>query len=231
VKFPKRIKYRGRPLATIYRPSKSYPDYRVAWRAGGRRMMKAFHRYGDAKGHADKLVKQLAKGSQVPTLTPGQAGDAVAALEHLQRFYAETGKRTSLLGTVSEYCEAARKLAGRTLGEAVDGFLANAAVVSRKDLAEAVAEFIAGRKHLAESRDGKRSKHSPRYEHQVACWLNEFAVTFPGHAVCDLTKQTSQATRARYTWHLRPPFDKTFDASHWWDGQERKVEPVAALYE
>ncbi|MGO9202446.1 MAG: tyrosine-type recombinase/integrase [Limisphaerales bacterium] len=189
VKFPKRIKFRGRPLATIYRPSKSYPNYRVAWTAGGRRMMKAFHRYGDAKGRADELVKQLAKGSQVPSLTAGQAGDAVAALECLQRFYVDTGKRTSLLGAVSEYCEAGRKLAGRSLGEAVDGFLSNAAVVARKDLGDAVAEFIAGRKHLAESKDGKRSKHSPDYEYHVAFWLNEFAGAFPGHAVCDLTKE------------------------------------------
>ena len=71
VKFPKRIKFRGRELATIYRPSKSYPNYRVAWTAGGRRMMKGFHRYGEAKSHADQLVKDLAKGSRVTRLTPG----------------------------------------------------------------------------------------------------------------------------------------------------------------
>jgi integrase len=189
VKFPKRIKFRGRPLATIYRPSKCYPNYRVAWTAAGRRMMKGFPHYGDAKRHADELVKQLAKGSQVTALTPGQATDALGALEYLQRLYVDTGKRTSLLRAVSEYGEAARKLAGRTLGEAVDGYLSGVAVVTRKELAHAVAEFIAGREHLAESKDGKRSKHSPRYEHHVACWLNEFAATFPGHAVCDLTKE------------------------------------------
>jgi hypothetical protein len=33
VKFPKRIKYRGKVLATIYGKSKSYPLYRVAWTA------------------------------------------------------------------------------------------------------------------------------------------------------------------------------------------------------
>jgi hypothetical protein len=33
VKFPKRIKYRGEVLATIYGKSKSYPLYRVAWTA------------------------------------------------------------------------------------------------------------------------------------------------------------------------------------------------------
>src|SRR5437773_4242504 len=53
VKFPKRIKHRGRVFATIYGRSKSYPSYRVAWAVTGRRMMKAFLRYGEAKRHAD----------------------------------------------------------------------------------------------------------------------------------------------------------------------------------
>jgi hypothetical protein len=61
VKFPKRIKFRGRALAVIYRPSKHYANCRVAWTAGGRRMMKGFHRYGDAKSHTDQLVKNLAE--------------------------------------------------------------------------------------------------------------------------------------------------------------------------
>jgi hypothetical protein len=43
-------------------------------------------------------------------------------------------------------------------------------------------------------------------------------------------KETSQAIRRRYTWHLRAPFKNQFDSSHWWKGQS-KIEPVAALYE
>src|SRR5437879_8396647 len=35
VRFPKRIKHRGRVLATIYGKSKSYPLYRVSWTASG----------------------------------------------------------------------------------------------------------------------------------------------------------------------------------------------------
>ncbi|MGH7866388.1 MAG: hypothetical protein ACREP9_01880, partial [Candidatus Dormibacteraceae bacterium] len=34
---------------------------------------------------------------------------------------------------------------------------------------------------------------------------------------------------ARYSWYLRPPFDKSFERLHWW-GRE-KAEPVASLYE
>ena len=44
VRFQKRIKHRGRVLATIYGKSKSYPAYRVAWTVAGKRLMKAFNR-------------------------------------------------------------------------------------------------------------------------------------------------------------------------------------------
>ena len=43
-------------------------------------------------------------------------------------------------------------------------------------------------------------------------------------------KETWQAIRRRYTWHLRPPFNNTFDHTHWWEGQSG-VAPIAALYE
>jgi len=45
-------------------------------------------------------------------------------------------------------------------------------------------------------------------------------------------KRDRQATRQTYTWHLRPPFDKEFDCSHWWKGMpDSKTGQVAALYE
>ena len=53
MKFPKHIKHRGRVLTTIYEP-KRYPLYRVAWNAAGKRMMKSFPRYGEAKRHAEQ---------------------------------------------------------------------------------------------------------------------------------------------------------------------------------
>src|SRR5215831_9564088 len=64
VKFPLRIKRRGHTLAVIYRPSEAYPNYRVVWTAGGKRIMKGFRQYGPARKHADDLVKELAKHSQ-----------------------------------------------------------------------------------------------------------------------------------------------------------------------
>jgi len=83
--------------------------------------MASFRTYSEAKRHADGLVKDLAKGSQVTALHPAQAHDALAALERLQTFYQSTGRRVSLLAAVSEFAEASAKLNGRALGEAVDG--------------------------------------------------------------------------------------------------------------
>jgi len=191
-KWPKKVKHRNKVLAKIYRPCAGRGSYRVAWTVGSKRMMKSFRTYGGKGGaleYAEDLVPDLAKGSQVTALTPGQAGDALAAFERLQRFYQSTGCRLTLLGAVSDCCEAMQKLTGFTLGEAVERFLATVADVQRKTLAEAVAEFIADRKPLAESQDGKRSKLSPVYAYNVSMWLNEFAGTFPGYAVCDLTKE------------------------------------------
>ena len=39
-------------------------------------------------------------------------------------------------------------------------------------------------------------------------------------------------TRAPFTWHLHPPFDKKFDKYHWWENSsESDIDPHAALYE
>jgi hypothetical protein len=192
VKFPKKLRHRGkgRVLVTIYKR----PDcYRVYWRVKvdgePRSRFKDFATYSAAKKAADKTVSELANGSQVAALSPGQASDALAALQRLQRFYETTGRRISLLGAISDYCESAGKLNPISLGEAVDRFLATVATVKRKPLIAATAEFIEGRKHLGESKNGERSRRSPVYLYNTAMWLNEFAGTFPNHAVCELSKE------------------------------------------
>jgi integrase len=191
-KWPKKVKHRKKVLAKVYRPCKGRGSYRVTWYAAGNRQMKSFSTYAGkdgAKEFADELVKELANGSQAPLLTSGQAGDALGALELLQDFYQSTGKRVTLRAGIAEYVEAAKKLHGRSLSEAIDGFNSTVATVTRKDIGEAVAEFVEGRKHLTQAQDGKRSKMSPVYAANVSMWLTEFAKTFPGHAVSDLTKE------------------------------------------
>lgn len=87
MKFPRRIKYRGRAVAVIYGKTKSYPLYRVAWQVNGKRRIKAFDRFGGADGanqYAETVMKDLAKGSQATALTSVQGTDAIAALERLE---------------------------------------------------------------------------------------------------------------------------------------------------
>jgi hypothetical protein len=83
------------------------------------------------------------KGSKVTALTPAQANDSLAALERLETLRLATGRRISLLGAVSEFAAAVAKLDGNlTLGDAIERWQNTVAAVKRKDLAEAVEEFI-----------------------------------------------------------------------------------------
>ena len=50
MKFPKRVKHRGRVLAVIYGKFESYPLYRVSWSVNGKRKMKAFDSFGGGAG-------------------------------------------------------------------------------------------------------------------------------------------------------------------------------------
>ena len=192
VKFPKRLRHRGKGkvLATIYRR----PDcYRLYWRARvdgkPRSRFKDFPTYSAAKRAADKTVTDLAKGSEVPKLTPGQASDALAAIEGLQRFYQATGRRMSLREVVGGCCEALGKLHGHTLDEAVEGFLRTVATVKRVNVSDAVEKFITAEEPRTKADDGKRPEVSPKYHYTRAIMLRRFAATFPNTCLCDLSKQ------------------------------------------
>jgi len=188
VKYPKRIKYRGKVLATIYGKSKGRDSYRVAWQVAGKRRMASFPSYSLAKRHADGLVRDLAKGSQVTALTPAQARDALASLERLTDFYRTTGRPASLLAAVSEFVEAAGKLQGRTMGEAVEGYLRTVANVKRKDIGEAVTEFIQADTPRTRADDGQRAQLSGKYAYNRKLQLERFANTFPNTAINELSK-------------------------------------------
>jgi len=190
-KWPKRVKHRNKVLAKIYPPCRGRESYRVTWYGAGRRQMKSFPTYagqGGAKAFTEALVKELAKNSQAVMLTPAQASDALAAIERLGTFYQTTGRKVSLLAAVSEYCESAAKVHGRTLTEAVDGFNRTVVTVKRQDLAAAIEEFLAAEEPRTQSNNGERAQLSPKYHYNRAIQLRRFAVTFPGYAVCDLGK-------------------------------------------
>ena len=188
VRFPVTIRHRG-TKAKIYAPGGKFAYYRLAYAVAGKRRMQTFTAYSEARETAERLVRELANGSQAAALTATQSGDALAAFQRLQGFYQSTGRRVSLLGAVSEFVEASASLNGHTLGEAVKGFLTTVASVQRKDLKEAVAEFIAADKPRTSASEGQRAQLSAKYafrNRQIQ--LNKFADSFPGHAVADLTK-------------------------------------------
>jgi len=188
VRFPKRIKYRGRVLATIYGRCKGRDSYRVAWQVAGQRHMASFPSYSLAKRHADSLVKDLAKGSQVTALQPAQARDALAALELLRGFQHQTGRNVSLLRVVSKWVDVSGKLNGRAVADAIDGFLSTVANVTRKDISEAVEEFIKADEPRTKAGEGQRAQLSSEYARIRGLRLRKFATAFPATAVCDLTK-------------------------------------------
>jgi len=187
VRFPKVIRFR-KAECKIYGKKPHYPFYRVAWYVTGQRRIKQFATYSKAKSFADELVKDLAKGSQSTALTPAQAIDALAAVERLQGFHQRTGRNVSLLRAVSEYVEIAIKLNGRTPAEAVEGYLSTVASVTRKDVAEAVEEFIKADEPRTKAGEGQRAQLSAKYAYNRGIILRRFAKALPGSAVCDLSK-------------------------------------------
>jgi len=190
-KWPKRVKHRNKVLAKIYRPCRGRDSYRTTWYAAGKRQMKSFPTYagkGGAKEFAEALVKELANNSQAVMLAPAQASDALAAIERLGTYYQTTGRKISLLAAVSEYCEAAARLRGRTLTEAVEGFSRTVATVKRQDLAASIEQFITAEEPRTQSSNGQRAQLSPKYHYNRAIQLRRFAGTFPGYAVYDIGK-------------------------------------------
>jgi integrase len=200
VRFPKVIRNKKTKVeVTIYGKSKGglpngkggltkpYPFYRVCWRVDGQRRMQSFATYSGAKQKADELVSDLGKGSRVTALTPGQAIDALAAFERLDGYFQQTGVRVSLLACASEWCDCRIKLGDRALGEAVTGFLGSVASLTRKNISEAVEEFIASRKQRTKSASGERPQ-SPKYHYNRAIMLRRFAGAFPNTPVSDLSK-------------------------------------------
>ena len=188
MKFPVTIRHRN-STAKIYRPAGSFAYYRVAFTTAGKRKMRTFAAYSDAKAAAERIVREIAQGSQAASLSASQSQDAIAAFERLAMLYQSTGRKFSLLGAVSDYADIITKLGNRPAHEAIDSYLQTAAVVKRKDVGDAVRDFLESRKHRSEAKDGKRAQLSPVYANNVRSWLNDFAATFPGTAVCDLSKE------------------------------------------
>jgi integrase len=188
MKFPKVIRHRKAEV-TIYGKRKAYPFYRLAYRVNGQRRMNSFTTFAEAKAEADKKVRELSQGSQRLALTTKEVTTALTIREALESHRRETGRNISALQAVTGYLDVTKLLpADHNLADAVRGYLGNVAVVQRKPLAEAVAEFCEARKVKAVALPGKRPALNPIYVANTARQLNEFARTFSGTAVSDLVK-------------------------------------------
>ncbi len=187
MKFPVTIRHRS-SKAKIYAPAGKFAYYRLAYSVAGKRRMQTFANYTDAREAAERTVREMANGSQAAALTATQSRDALAAIQRLQGFYQSTGRRVSLLGAVSEYVEASAGLNGHTLGEAVKGFMGTVVSVQRKDIKQAVAEFVEADAPRTKASNGQRAQLSTDFAYHRRLQLDKFADTFPGTAVCDLTK-------------------------------------------
>jgi integrase len=188
VRFPVTIRHRS-GKAKIYRPAGKFNYYRVAFTVAGKRRMQTFANYPDAKAAAERIVRDTASGSQAAALTASQSRDALAALQSLASFRQSTGRAVSLLAAVREFVEAAGKLHGRSLDEAVAGYLRIVVSVKRKDIKEAVAEFLQADAPRTKAAEGQRSQLSAKYAYNRQLQLDRFADMFPNTAVCDLSKE------------------------------------------
>jgi integrase len=188
VRFPVTIRHRS-SKAKIYRPAGKFNYYRVAYTVAGKRRMQTFANYPAAKAAAERVVRDVANGSQAAALNAGQSRDALAALERLQGFYQSTGRRVSLLAAVSEFVEASGKLHGRTMGEAVEGYLRNVASVKRKDIKGAVVEFLQADAPRTKAVEGQRAQLSAKYAYNRKLQLDRFADTFQNTDISELSKE------------------------------------------
>jgi integrase len=187
MKFPVKIKHR-RAKAVIYGKTAGYDFYRVAIHAAGKRCLKSFQTYSEAKEYAEAKVRELARGDQAAALTPKESTDTLTIRTVLDDFRRDTGRSVTALEAVKAYLHAMRKLGDRQLDAAVDGYLANVATLTRKDVGEAVTEFLQSRQPLTQSAKGERSQLSGKYAYNLEIQLRSFAATFPGTALSDLTK-------------------------------------------
>ena len=115
VRFPVTIRHRS-SKAKIYRPAGKFNYYRVAYTVAGKRRMQTFANYPDAKAAAERIVRDMANGSQAAAFTASQSRDALAALQCLESFRQSTGRRVSLLGGHFRICRGGLQVERARLG-------------------------------------------------------------------------------------------------------------------
>ena len=188
MKFPVVIRQR-KAEAVIYAKSGKYPYYRVAYRIAGKRIVRSFQKFSDARQEAETKAREISAGNQSLARSSREATEALAIRAALDEYCRTTGRRFSAAQAVTGFLDALRLLPPeRNLVDAVRGYLGTVAVVRRKPLAEAVAEFCDARKAMTIAAPGKRPALNPVYAADTARRLKEFADAFSGTSVAELEK-------------------------------------------
>jgi integrase len=188
MKFPVTVKHR-RAEAVIYAKSEGYPYYRLAYRAAGKRIVRSFSTYAEARKEARAKVRELSKGKQSIALSAKEAADALAIRDALEAFRQTTGRTVTAIQAVTGFLDASKLLpADQSLSGAVRSHLRTEAVVQRKLVEEAVTEFCRARQAKTIAQPGKRPALNPIYVADTSRQLDDFSKSFPATAVSDLSK-------------------------------------------
>ena len=187
MKFPVTIKHRTGKVK-IYAPANNFAYYRLSFTVSGKRQMRTFDTYTEAKEAGEAKAEEIHKNSAAASLTPSQSRDALAAFERLEAYFKATGERISLNAALGEYLDSKVRIKV-PMPTAIDGYLTTVATVKRIDLGVAVKEFVDGREAETKPVNGKRPELSKNYFQITKLWLGWFEKSFSGTAVCDLTKE------------------------------------------
>jgi len=178
VTYPRTIEYR-KQAAKIYAPSHSTPYYRVTWQSAGKRSSRQFKAESNAVAHAEKVVRDLAKGGLSGSLTAKQERDALAAFNVLDGYRRTTGRSETLHQLATAYTEAMTALGGHGLRDAIDGYLKNVSMVKSVEIQDAIERFCTTTaRNLAERTAEQRTSR-----------LRRFAKMFCNMSVQELTKE------------------------------------------
>jgi len=190
------VRFRG-VTVRIYRKTKSFPYYRIAYRADGKRVVRAFKEYKVAKTAAEARARELYDGNHLGASLPKSAAVAYQfAIAKLRDFCFESNSRRpdgtpelhlSLENVIAEYIEAKRKLGfDVSLVKTADAYVSNAVNVRRISLQLASEEFLGEREaRTRPEKEGARPKLSSRMYYQDGLRLGRFRDAFQMD-VCDL---------------------------------------------
>jgi hypothetical protein len=101
------MRHRNR-TAKICAPGGKFACYRLAYITAGKRRIQTFANYSEAKSAAERIMRDLADGSQTAALDATRSRAALAAFERLRGFYQASGRRVSLLAVVSDFVGSSR---------------------------------------------------------------------------------------------------------------------------